>query len=55
MLARITITLVTAIVIGTASAALAAPQPLQILKPVGCTTDEGQGRTAPCSTSGGGS
>jgi hypothetical protein len=54
MVARITIALVATFVIGSASAALAAPYSLPILKPLGCTTDEGQGRVAPCNTGGGG-
>lgn len=54
MLARITIAVVAAFVIGSASAALAAPQPLHspVLKPAGCITDEAQGRIAPCDAGG---
>jgi hypothetical protein len=50
MLARIIIAGVAALVIGCASAALAAPahRDAPALKPGGCVTDEGQGRYAPC-------
>jgi hypothetical protein len=55
MLTRMVFALIAAVVLSSASAALAQMQPTHppVPKP-GCITDEGQGRFAPCSYGGAG-
>jgi len=52
MLSKIAIAIVAALVLGSASVALAAPKTgaLPVLKPAGCVTDEGQAREGSCNT-----
>jgi len=48
MLNKIRLTLVAALLIGTASAAFAAPRSYQGYAPTECTIDLGQGQHIPC-------
>jgi hypothetical protein len=48
MLTKLAIALVTVLVVGSASAAMAEPKVHSILKPSPCLTDEGNGRYGTC-------